>query len=333
MKKKIIALISLFLGLSVLLGVSIKLLNERNNTKNNNEDTFIDIKEPLDKEETDDIIKIEDDKEQVKVEEDKSDTQNEADKPVNKEESKLEDSENKKEELNGTNKVEENKKEETVKNETAKEEENKEEENLEPEKTLVGLDTLEEDEVTYKYGVKITNIKTYKVKTYSDGTVEKNEAASKTSYDKSTYSATTNELKSEALSLFGQNKSTYNEVANYVNIYRSELGRNNLTIDDELSVIATIRALELAWSGDIMDISHTRPNGTPWNTVLDEMNYSMTTAGENIAAGYRTAKSVSEGWRNSQGHYENMIDEKFNKIGIGMVELNGDKFWVQLFSN
>jgi len=42
--------------------------------------------------------------------------------------------------------------------------------------------------------------------------------------------------------------------------------------------------------------SHSRPNGTPWYTILGEYGINMNcVAGENIAAGYDTPESVVEG--------------------------------------
>ena len=205
--------------------------------------------------------------------------------------------------------------------------------NKNTEKSKVKTETVEESEVTStKYGVKFLNVKKYQVTTYSDGTVDKKLVSTYKSIDKSGYNATAADLKAEATELVNSNWNKYNEVLSYVNTYRSEKGVSALTLDRELSIAATVRALEMAYTDNM---SHTRPNNKDCFTVLDELGISRGHAwGENVAAGYSSPKSVAEGWKNSPGHYANMIDSRFSKIGIGMAQLSGTTYgtyWAQLF--
>ena len=129
-----------------------------------------------------------------------------------------------------------------------------------------------------------------------------------------------------------QNENTYtdliNEVYEITNNYRSLVGVTSLTLDSSLVEAANITAKELSDS-----FSHTRPNGSSCFTVLSELGISYGTAGENIAAGYSSSQSVMEGWRSSNGHYQNIISSKFKKIGIGVNIINNQYYWVQIFSN
>lgn len=129
-----------------------------------------------------------------------------------------------------------------------------------------------------------------------------------------------------------QSENTYtdliNEVYEITNNYRSLVGVSSLTLDSSLVEAASIRAKELNDS-----FSHTRPNGSSCFTVLSELGISYGTAGENIAAGYSSSQSVMEGWRSSNGHYQNIISSKFKKIGIGVNIINNQYYWVQIFSN
>lgn len=202
--------------------------------------------------------------------------------------------------------------------------------------TIVSSETKTENVVSTKYGVKITATKTYTVNTYSNGKIEKIEInSSNETYDKSGFNATTMDLKNEAINLANKNKNVYNEILGYVNGYRSAVGRNSIVLDDNLSVAATIRAMELAYTSDVMNISHTRPNGTKFWTIMSDMGIGYSNVGENIAAdsGYGTPKTVTNSWKNSQGHYENMISTNYGKMGVGFVELGGNKYWVQIFTN
>lgn len=194
-------------------------------------------------------------------------------------------------------------------------------------------ETIEESEVTNtKYGVKFLNVKKYEIITNNDGTVDKKLISTYKSMDASFYNATIDDLKDEAIELVNKNWSKYDEVLNYINGYRSEVGVTSLTLDYDLSVAATIRALEMAYTNNM---SHTRPNGTKCFTIFNDLHLSSGYyAGENIAEGYSSAKSVSEGWKNSSSHYANIVKSAYRKTGIGMVQLSGTKYgtyWAQLF--
>ena len=84
--------------------------------------------------------------------------------------------------------------------------------------------------------------------------------------------------------------------------------------------------------------SHTRPNNKDTFSAFYENSVYYTYAGENIAAGYGTADSVNDGWREDnelyagQGHRRNMLNSKFNCVGIGHVYYNGFHYWVENFA-
>ena len=199
-------------------------------------------------------------------------------------------------------------------------------------KRIEKVDTLTETktETTYKYGATINNNNHYIYDIYSDGSRILVNNYSDTTYDYTTFNASTNDLKSEAQQLVSTNINSINEVLSYVNQYRSEVGAAPLSLDSSLNLAATIRSLEMAWS-DIF--SHTRPNGSTCFSVADELGIGYYSMGENIAYGYYDAASVSEGWKNSPGHYQNMISTDFGKIGIGVANVNGRIYWTQLFTN
>lgn len=198
--------------------------------------------------------------------------------------------------------------------------------------TPIKIDNITEtiENISYKYGVTIKKNSYFNYDIYSDGNKILVDSYDDYSYDYSTFNATTNELKNEALALSNQNSAAINDVLGYVNQYRNEVGISPLTLDNSLNIAASIRALEMGWS---RKFDHTRPNGTMCFSVIDELGIGYYTVGENIAYGYWDAASVSEGWKNSPGHYANMISSDYNKIGIGMANVNGNYYWVQLFTN
>jgi uncharacterized protein YkwD len=182
-----------------------------------------------------------------------------------------------------------------------------------------------------KYGVKInTNIEE-QVNNYSDGNrVVISSKVVSTTYDKSGYNGNTNTLKFEAYNTVKNNKKVIEEVVKYTNEYRNEVNVKPLQIDNSLNLAATIRALEIAYSDKF---SHTRPYNKAWYTIYDELKINYNTIGENLAIYQETPSKVCEEWKASSGHYRNMINKNYNKVGIGVVYLDGTYYWVQEFSN
>lgn len=127
------------------------------------------------------------------------------------------------------------------------------------------------------------------------------------------------------------------EVLKLTNRERLANGQAPLSTFGSIQRAAHVRKQEL-----ITQYSHTRPNGFQCFTALTESGLGYTSAGENIAAGQGSPKTVVEAWMNSSGHRENILDQKFTHIGIGYTDQkctvvtstgsgqikNG---WVQLF--
>lgn len=182
-----------------------------------------------------------------------------------------------------------------------------------------------------KYGVKrVTNADvTYNV--YNDGSKkEVSRSSTTTKIDQSTFNGTTSSMKSEAISLYSSLQPSANTILEITNKYRKEVNEQPLTLDKNLSIIATIRAIEIAYSGKF---SHTRPNGSEWHTIWGEYygKEMEITRGENLAYGFSSDEGACVGWRNSEGHYANMIEDEFSKLGVGKFTFNGTTYWVQLF--
>lgn len=103
-----------------------------------------------------------------------------------------------------------------------------------------------------------------------------------------------------------------------------------LVRDAELEQTAKIRAKEISKVYD-----HVRPDGTYCFSAFPEGLVDM---GENIAAGYYTAESVTEVWKETddpyeyQGHRRNMLDPVFNRVGIAGYRIGGITYWVQNFA-
>ncbi len=142
---------------------------------------------------------------------------------------------------------------------------------------------------------------------------------------------TTAELKEEAGKVKNNNRSAINTILSYTNKYRQEAGVPDLTLNEELTTAACMRAIEMA---NYNKFSHTRPDGSSCFTVLNgfAIKSQAYTLGENIAYNGSAAKAA-ESWRNSPGHYSNMVNKDFKRIGIGAYQFGGRWYCVQIFSN
>lgn len=118
------------------------------------------------------------------------------------------------------------------------------------------------------------------------------------------------------------------EILNLVNIERSYAGVSPLSLSSTLMEGAAIRANEI-----ITYFSHTRPNGTNCDTVV-ENTYPSYYIGENIAAGYYSSEEVMNAWMNSTGHRENILFSNYSELGVGLAYDSNSVYgyyWVQLF--
>jgi uncharacterized protein YkwD len=101
---------------------------------------------------------------------------------------------------------------------------------------------------------------------------------------------------------------------------RAKQGLGALSVSSELNRAAAIRAQEI-----VQMFSHTRPDGSAWNTV------SSACRGENIAMGQQTADKVMAAWMTSQGHRENILRASFGSIGVAAIKAGNIMYWVQEF--
>ena len=118
------------------------------------------------------------------------------------------------------------------------------------------------------------------------------------------------------------------EVLELTNIERENEGIPLLEKSALATEAALIRANEIM-SGEV---SHTRPDGSGFETSLNELGVIYAIAGENIAAGQRSPAEVVTAWMNSEDHRLNIMDEDFTHLGVSVaMDDDGRFYWVQIF--
>ena len=118
------------------------------------------------------------------------------------------------------------------------------------------------------------------------------------------------------------------------NSARARAGLSGLQLDGALVRIARQRAQDMASSNYF---SHTSPGGQTAFTLLGAAGYAYSVAGENIARNnYPNAQSVGvamTGFMNSPGHRANILDGRFNNVGIGAaIGADGMKYFAVIFA-
>lgn len=117
---------------------------------------------------------------------------------------------------------------------------------------------------------------------------------------------------------------TIQKVYDQTNQIRQKNGLPILHFDNVLSQSATNKANDM-FKYDYW--AHNSPQGkTPWDFFKAE-NYQYSVAGENLAKDFYDTDSMMKAWMNSQSHKENILNNKYQEIGIAVVNgvLNGVK--------
>lgn len=119
------------------------------------------------------------------------------------------------------------------------------------------------------------------------------------------------------------------QVIKLVNQERTKNGLRPLAPNWELSRVARFKSEDMR---DRQYFSHTSPTyGSPF-TMIRNFGLSFTAAGENIAAGQSTAQQVMQGWMNSPGHRQNILNPQFTQIGVGYATGGSMRYyWTQMF--
>lgn len=113
---------------------------------------------------------------------------------------------------------------------------------------------------------------------------------------------------------------------------RAKKGLSSVTENEALDKAAQMKAQNMLsenyWA-------HFAPSGkTPWDFILGS-GYKFTYAGENLAKNFYNSDEVVVAWMNSSTHRDNLLNPKYQDIGIAVVEgvLNGQQttLIVQMF--
>lgn len=122
----------------------------------------------------------------------------------------------------------------------------------------------------------------------------------------------------------------FSDLFNLTNTKRQEAGLSPLSIASSLVQTAQSHAVDMANNNYF---SHTALDGSSVGDRARRFGY-QNLVGENIGAGYESPEAVIEGWMNSPGHRENILDPRYTEIGFGFFSNSASEYgnyWVQVF--
>lgn len=104
-----------------------------------------------------------------------------------------------------------------------------------------------------------------------------------------------------------------------VNEERVKIGIKELKLDTQLRTVARAHSRDMFERGYF---SHYDPDGHDAGYRLDQAGIQYTVAGENLA--YAPDLPIAHnGLMNSEGHRKNILDPKFTRVGIGVIDGGG----------
>ena len=124
---------------------------------------------------------------------------------------------------------------------------------------------------------------------------------------------------------------TESQIFDLINRERRRRGLKALVFNEQLDRMAKIQAQNMA---HFQRMAHVLPE-SKLPTLGDRarfVGYPFNRLAENVALGYPSAESVVEGWMNSRGHRENILNGAVAETGIGIMKSrDGGIYFCQVF--
>ncbi|MBC2856994.1 hypothetical protein H3N56_11175 [Cetobacterium sp. 2A] len=116
-------------------------------------------------------------------------------------------------------------------------------------------------------------------------------------------------------------------VLKMVNKERRDRGLKPIKLNKKLNKISKIKSDDMYINNYF---NHNSPSyGSPFD-LMKKYNIKYRTAAENIAKGQDTPEYVVKCWMDSKGHRQNILNPRFEEMGISRDEY-GDNIWTQMF--
>lgn len=109
------------------------------------------------------------------------------------------------------------------------------------------------------------------------------------------------------------------KIIDLTNTERAKFQLPPLKLNEQLSDAARRKAADMFASNYW---AHVSPNGTqPWSFIL-AAGYNYLHAGENLARDFTNPESIVQAWMDSPSHRENILNSRYQDIGVAVVDGN-----------
>lgn len=113
-------------------------------------------------------------------------------------------------------------------------------------------------------------------------------------------------------------KGMQQQILDITNVMRNYYKKPSVKWDGQVSKVAFLHSKDMAENNYF---SHYGLNGEGLKERLAQQKIYYFSAGENIAAQYPDAPAAMEGWLNSEGHREALLNEEYTHLGVGVYRL------------
>ena len=127
------------------------------------------------------------------------------------------------------------------------------------------------------------------------------------------------------------------ELVNEARSRSTRCGNRSFAPAPPVTLSGTLGGVALGHANDMAENDYFEHEDLAGHTPADRVRavgYREKLVGENIAFGPRTAEEVVQGWLDSPGHCENIMDPRFAEMGIAYAAGRGKRglYWVQVFA-
>lgn len=120
------------------------------------------------------------------------------------------------------------------------------------------------------------------------------------------------------------------QIFDLTNVIRVRFGIKPLEWDEQTAEAAFVHSKDMYES---QQFSHTSEKNGELADRLEASSVVFQMAGENIAANYIDAPAAMEGWLNSKGHRESLLNEEFTHLGVGVYKRHYTQNFISKWQN
>ncbi|CAG9619841.1 CAP domain-containing protein [Sutcliffiella rhizosphaerae] len=118
------------------------------------------------------------------------------------------------------------------------------------------------------------------------------------------------------------------QILDFTNIIRERFNLSAVEWDQDVAEVAFFHSKDMR---DSDYFSHTSPTRGSLTDRLMEGDVPFRLAGENIAAKYVDGIAATEGWLNSEGHRNTLLNSQFTHLGVGVSENYYTQNFIQIW--